>query len=77
MLLSCGPKKVAVVTKEGRFDLNTTQFVFGLQRISDCQQRRLFVLRLLARLVIKQFLFHRGRLAWDVASSQTQNPWDL
>ncbi|KAK4003721.1 hypothetical protein OUZ56_005476 [Daphnia magna] len=27
MLLSCGPTKVAVVTKEGRFDLNTTEFV--------------------------------------------------
>ena len=27
MLLSCGATKVAVITKEGRFDLNNTEFV--------------------------------------------------
>lgn len=35
MLLSCGPKKVAVVTKEGRFDLNTTQFVCSVCNASQ------------------------------------------
>ena len=39
MLLSCGPTKVAVITKEGRFDLNNTEFVCSACKASHVAGR--------------------------------------